>query len=71
MSLFEEMARRTAVAAWVAGRTGRDYDIAAESLELYVPKPRGKRPYGLFVWISPDEPNLPKAWQTRLRPQCT
>ncbi len=42
----------------------KDYSLAAESFELYVPKSyTGEKPFGLLVWVSPGPTgNIPADW---------
>jgi RNA polymerase sigma factor (sigma-70 family) len=65
-SALEEMGRRNATASWgTYGRTGRAYDVAQESFQVYVPqlyKPE-RAPFGLFVWISAGDATMPDAWR--------
>ncbi len=68
LSALEVLGRRDATASFGAyGKSGRAYDVASESFQVYVPPgyrvDRADKPFGLFVWISAGDATMPREWQ--------
>jgi len=62
---LDEYCRRTRQAPAAYNREGNEheYTLADESFQLLVPPScNADNPHGLFVWISPGDSNLPRAW---------